>query len=154
MAKNQTEPEAPVDEYVPDAGSESAEAVIDVPVDDAVELQSVSPGEYRLRIVDASMAKSLKTGGMYLNARLEICEQPYTKDITHILMFPASDDDAKKANNRKLALRNFYQAFGIDFSRPVAIGVLKGREAWAVLKEEEDPEYGMNNRVKKWVVGA
>jgi len=154
MAKANEESNIPEDTIPEDAYSGATEDVIDVPVDDAVELQSVSPGEYKLMIVDASVARSQKTGGMYLLARLEIVGQPYTKDITHVLMFPTAEDDAKKANNRKLAIRLFYQAFGIDYSRPVQLNVLKGREAWAILREEDDAEYGMQNRVKKWVVGA
>ena len=122
-------------------------------LNDAQELKSVPQGEYQLRVLSCEVRNSKNTGGDFIMASLEILSEPLAKNINHVMMIPTSADDAKKQNNRKLAIRNFLQACGIDTSKGFAPSDLEGCTAWALLVEEEDPEYGKQNRVRKWVAG-
>lgn len=126
---------------------------VNLGLDDAKELKSVPAGEYQLRVVEATIGHSDKTGGDYLKLRLEILNEPFTKDLSYFMMFPTPQDDPKKANNRKLAVRNAIQACGLDTSKGFNPQDLEGATAWAILREEDDPEYGKQNSVKKWVIG-
>jgi hypothetical protein len=127
------------------------ESFINVNVDDAVELKSLAAGtEVQLRIVDAESKTSSNTGNDYLNVRLDIPTEPYSKDIFHIMMLPTQHDDAKKANNRKLAIKRFCEAFGLSTGQ-MNLKEWPGHMAWAILGEEDDPEYGKRNRIKRFV---
>lgn len=130
-----------------------SETFINLNLDDAQELKSVPQGEYQLRVVECKTATSKNTGGDYLQATLEILSEPLAKNINHVMMFPTPGDDAKKANNRKLAIRNFLQACGVDYSKGFNPSDLEGCTPWAILVEEDDPEYGKQNRVRRWVTG-
>lgn len=131
----------------------NGDTFIDLGLDDAQELKSVPAGEYQVRVVEATIGHSEKTGGDYLKLRLELPGETLSKDLNHFMMFPTPQDDPKKANNRKLAIRNAIQACGIDSSKGFNPQDLVGCTAWAILREEEDPEYGKQNSVKKWVAG-
>lgn len=129
------------------------ESFINVNTDDAVELQSLAAGtEVQVRITSASIEMSQKTGGQYIAVRLDIPSEPFSKDIFHVMMLPTQSDDPKKANNRKLALRKFCDAFGVS-TQGANLGEWVGCTAWAILREEDDPEYGKRNSIKSWVAG-
>ena len=119
--------------------------------DDVYEPVSLKEGEYQLRILDAKIKNSQKTGGDYLNVRLEVIGEPTAKDINHVMMFPTSADDLKRANNRKAAVLSFLKAFGLSTSGSIEPDEYVGATGWAILTEEADPEYGMQNRVRKFV---
>jgi len=119
--------------------------------DDVYEPTSLKEGEYQLRILDAKIKSSQKTGGDYLNVRLEVIGEPTAKDINHVMMFPTSADDVKRANNRKAAILSFLKAFGLNTSGTIEPDEYVGSTGWAILTEEADPEYGMQNRVRKFV---
>lgn len=122
--------------------------------EDAVELATLATGsEAQLRIVDAKLGHSDKEkGGDFLNLRLEIMGEPFTKDVNHILMFPKEGLSEKDNNNRKLAMKQFRAAFDIP-SGGFGVAELNGKTAWAILAEKDDPEYGKQNRVKSWITG-
>lgn len=126
---------------------------VNLGLDDAQELKAVAAGEYQVRVMEAKVATSKNTGGQYLQLRMEILNEPLTKDISHVMMFPTDADDDKKKNNRKLAIRNALQAFGVDTSKGFNPQDLEGANGWAILVEEDSDEYGKQNRVKKWVTG-
>lgn len=119
---------------------------------DTYEPVSMKPGEYQVRILNATLETQKKEPyGKYLSVVLEIPTEPKAKNIYHIMMLPTSADDEKKANNRKLALLNFFKAFDIDVSAGINLQACIGRTGWVILEEEEDPEYGTRNRVRKVV---
>ncbi len=78
--------------------------------------------------------------------------EPIYKDINKVFMLPTENDRPKQANNRKLAIKNFCEAFGItlDPTREVADYMI-GAEGWAILREEDDPEFGTKNEIKAFV---
>lgn len=118
-------------------------------LDEAQELKSVPAGEYQVRVTDAK----IKTGekGTYLMLVMDLPNEPLSKNINHVMMFPTPADDPKRANNRKLAIRNALQACGIPYTGGFNAADLIGSTPWALLTEEEDNEYGKQNRVKKWI---
>lgn len=121
--------------------------------DNIFEPKSVKEGEYQLRVLDAQSKTSSKTGGDYISVKLEIVGEPEAKDINHVMMMPTSNDDVKKRNSRLSAIANFLKACGLDPATTSNVNEVIGCSCWAILAEEADPEYGMQNRVKRFVVG-
>ena len=121
--------------------------------DNVVEPKSVKEGEYKLRVLDAQTKTSAKTGGEYISAKLGIIDEPESKDINHVMMLPTANDDAKQRNKRLFAIASFLKAFGLDPASTNNISEVVGCEGWAILVEETDPEYGMQNRIRKFGVG-
>lgn len=118
--------------------------------EDSQELKSVPEGEYQVRVLSAEVKASQKTGGDYIMARLDIPSEPLSKEMNHVMMLPTNSDTEKQRNNRSLAIKNFFKAFG--FSGKVNLPEMEGATAWAILREEEDEEYGMQNRVRRFVL--
>lgn len=121
--------------------------------DEVFEPKSVKEGEYQLKVLDASTKTSTKTGGEYISAKLGIVGEPEAKDINHVMMLPTANDDIKRKNSRLSAISNFLKACGLDPASTNNIQELIGCQCWAILVEETDPEYGMQNRIRKFVIG-
>jgi hypothetical protein len=130
------------------------ESFLNMDFDGVYEPESVATGEYQIRVIDAALKKSTNTGGMYLQLKFDIPSKPKSRDVQHVMMLPTNNDDEKKANSRKLAIRSFLQAFGIStVGGNLPISDMIGAQGWAILTEEETSEYGVQNRVKKFVTG-
>ena len=112
---------------------------------------TVSKGEYQLRVLEAEVKTSQKTGGDFIQLRLDIPSEPKSKDITHVMMLPTASDDAKKKNGRLAAVQNCFKACGMD--NVSNINELIGATPWAILDEEESTDFGKQNRIKKFVIG-
>lgn len=125
------------------------------------ELVAADEGEYRVRIKDwrtdedGSIVRKTADGRPYILPVLEVidCEQAeYTKDFSHFLWLIDDDMDAKKKNNARFALREFWTAFGIDYRQPIDPESAIGATADALLTIQNDDEYGPQNRVKKFMI--
>jgi hypothetical protein len=116
------------------------------------EFTTVKPDEYKLRILKAEIKTSQNTGGQYISLLLDIPEIPLSKNINHTLMIPTASDDIKQANARKLGIINFLKAFGFDPGAPMETEQLVGAQGWALLDEKEEGDYGLQNRVKRFIV--
>ena len=117
------------------------------------EPETVSPGEYRLRVVEAEVKsqKPEKGSGSFIQLKLDIPEAPRAKDITHVMMLPTPNDDPKQKNSRLSAIQLFLKACGFD--NVDNINEVVGANPWAILVEEETQEWGKQNRVRKFVAG-
>lgn len=115
------------------------------------EPETVPEGEYQLRVLSTEIKTSTKTGGDFIQIKLDIPSNPKAKDVTHVMMLPTQKDDPKQKNSRLAAVQNFLKACGYDNVNN--INEVDGSMPWAILGEEETPEYGKQNRVKKFVVG-
>jgi len=126
-------------------------ALIDVDISDRHEITTLPDmTEAEVKIIGVPKIKdSEKTGGKFLQATLEVVDEPYSKDINHIEMFPGPNDTPKRVNIRKCDLADFYAAFGIE--PPVETEDMEGLTAKCILSESDDPDFGMQNRVKKWL---
>ena len=128
-------------------------SILDYNLDNVQELATVPEGEYQVRGAGAECKTSAKTGGEYLSIRLECSDEPDAKNITLVMMLPTDSDDEKARNGRLRRLKSFYEAFDIDYTKGVDTDDLVGCSGWAILTEEDDPEYGRQNRVKRFIVG-
>jgi len=126
---------------------------LDMDVNDAKEYKSTSEGEYQLKVMAAEIKTSKNTGGDYISVKLQILgDDPFLKDVNHTLMIPTSKDDVKQANNRKLAIRNFMNAFGIEVTTKITPEDWVGNTGWALLVEEHSEQYGDSNKIKRVIV--
>ena len=67
--------------------------ILDVDTANAPEFKSLPEGsEVELRIVSAEM-KNSKAGDPMLALRLDIPQEPLSKDINHFIMLPTNSDD-------------------------------------------------------------
>ncbi len=127
---------------------------LDLDVSGAQELKTFSAGsEVNLRVIDADVRTSPKTGGDYLMVYWEPIGEPMYKDINKVFMLPTDNDRPKQANNRKLAIKQFCESHGIalDPAREVSEYMI-GAEGWAIVREVDDPEFGTKNEIKAFVV--
>lgn len=130
------------------------ESYLDLNLSDAVDLTTVEPDEYRLQIIDARIGRKTPESQQYLLVRFDIADVTNAKDVTHVMMLPdPSREDAKQVNKRKLAVREFLQACGADWTAPLDLNGLKGMECWAILGVEESEDYGEQNRIRRFVTG-
>jgi hypothetical protein len=121
--------------------------------DNTWEPKSLPEAEYQIRVIEAKIGqqKPEKGSGSFIQLRLEVLDEPEAKDFTHVMMLPGGQDDAKQRNARTRAIQNMLKTFGLD---PAAVGnieELQGRTGWAFLTEETSEEYGMQNRVRKFI---
>lgn len=126
------------------------ESIIDINVDDAVDLMSVEAGEYTLRVVSANLTKPSEKGNTGLSVLYDIVGEDYARLVNEYTMFPNPNQDTKKQNECKIAIRDFYAAHGVK--PPIGTMELKDIEisVHLVQKKEDDPQYAdMNGFVNK-----
>ena len=127
--------------------------ILDVETENAPEFKSLPDGtEAELRILSAEMRNS-KAGDPMLALRLDIPGEPYAKDINHFIMLPNSKDDEKQKAQKLNRLKDFKAAFHLAASGPIAAEDMEGARGWGILAEEDNGEYGKQNRVKRFVIG-
>jgi hypothetical protein len=128
---------------------------LDLNVNDAVECKTAPAAEYQLRIMKAEVKqqKPEKGTGKFIQLKCQILdENPYLKDVSHVLMLPGADDDLKQQNNRKLRIKEMVQAIGNDPAAPIDVDSWEGATFWAILKETHDDQFGDKNEIQRVVV--
>lgn len=123
--------------------------------DNVVEPEPVEPGEYQLKILEVKQDKD-KNDEPYLLPRFEVVDQPTSKDFTKFIRLPHTGLDEKKMNNAKLQLKRFADCFGVDLTAEIDLDDLAGFTGWALLgiDPQEDTDYGPQNYIKQYIVGA
>ncbi len=122
---------------------------LDVNVDDAKEPVAVEGGkEYLIRLLDITEGVD-KNGHPYALALLDIPQEPYSKMFNHFLNIPYEGMEPKRLNEVKWQIKVFKQAFKIADIKDVEM--VKGSQAWAILGDRDDEQYGKQNYVKKFV---
>ena len=121
-----------------------------VNVDDAVELQLVQngwSGDLEVAVVQPNAEKS------FIRVLLNIPGEEFTRMVGHMLWFPKDSDTPDQVNSSKLALKRFFEAFGIDGDDRRSPENWIGLSAKAILKikTNKDPQYGDENVVSKWL---
>jgi len=118
--------------------------------DDVIE-PTIAPAdaEYKLRILEVREGTN-KSGGPYLMPRFEICDVVGAKDFSYYIGLPDASMDAKRLNNTKYKLKNFMDAFKLEYASDPTDWV--GSEGWAILGVENNEQYGDQNYVKKFVL--
>lgn len=126
---------------------------------DVVEPTTVAGGEeYQIRIIDVKTDENgdlpvNKNGNKYLMPLFEIPEEVGAKNFSHYVPLPSSDMDAKSANEVKYRLQQFLKCFGFDPANPPDDPEdLVGSEGYAILGEKNDPQYGDQNTIRRFIV--
>jgi hypothetical protein len=108
--------------------------------------------EAKVRIVEVAKGTD-KNGEQYIQPRLEIVNEPYSKDFTHFLHIPSRKMTEKKLNQVRNAMKQFCEAFELDISRPFdPADDWPGHEGWAILGVRDNEQYGEQNFIKKLIV--
>ncbi len=120
---------------------------------DVPEMHSVPKGEYQLQLLEAGVQnqKPEKGTGRFIIARFDVATDPSAKTITHVMMLPDGNQKEKTNNLRKLGIKEFYETFNIPLTGEVDFEDYVGNVGWALLKEEETEEYGMQNRINRFI---
>lgn len=129
---------------------------LDINVNDAVEYKSAPAAEYQLKILSAEVKqqKPERGTGKYIQLKCQILgDDPFLKDVNHVMMLPGANDDVKQANNRKLRIKEMIEAIGNDPSAPIDVDTWEGATFWAILKETTDEQYGTKNEIQRVVSG-
>jgi len=134
---------------------------LDLNLQDVPELTALPEGEYELRLNKLELrtvnnSASTYNGAQFLLCSFEVPSEPTSKGISHTLFLPRDVDDEKTRNNRLRGIKTFCEAFGIDFSHGLDLDEISSSAAtgWALLKIEEDAEYGEQNRIRRFIVAA
>ena len=127
---------------------------LDYNLNDVPELTALPDGqEYELRILECEV-KTSAAGNPMVITRFDVPSEPNSKGITHVMMLPTQADDEKKRNGRLRALKMFCEAFDIPTDGGIELGEnVVGNTGWAILGIEDSPEYGEQNRVRRFVTG-
>ena len=81
----------------------------------------------------------------------EILNEDDTQPIFHYIMLPAPGDDESEVNRKLRRLTLFLQALEADISEDIETETLVGQTCFAILKEEESSEFGMQNNISRFI---
>jgi len=130
--------------------------VVDYDTTEAVEMSAVPEGEYKVQVLKAEY-KGPKPDSdkdwLAISLMLDIPDEVAADYLSHMHFLPRQTQEPKNFQRALGDLKIFKQAFGIPEAEAFTPDDLVGREAWAYLVIEDDPQYGRQNRVKRWTVG-
>ena len=128
--------------------------LVDINVDGAQDLSAVPAGEYVVRVLTAKISVS-ERGNKGMTLMFKVIGEDFSMPVSHYIMFPGEGMTNDEINKRKLAMRDFYNAFKLV--PPFDVEELRGLEASAYLTivSEENPEYadknGNRNRISRFI---
>ena len=119
-------------------------------MDDIPDQHTVEPGEYQvtLRKIEEKISKK---GDPMLESLFVIADDADAKPIFHYTMLPAESDDDSQVNNKLRRLKEYLQALGADTSGSIETTALVGESCFAILKEEDDIEFGKRNSISRFI---
>lgn len=122
-------------------------------LEDSQEPYALKDGtEAMLRIIEVRYDKR-SDGSAYYTVRLEVPNEPFSKDITEWLNVPELPLDAKRLNAAKQKMWHFMDCFGIDRTRPSdPLEDWVGQEGWCILSLSKSDQYGEQNRISKFIM--
>lgn len=137
------------DDYI----GETDLSFMDYDVSGAIEPKTLANGtEHEFQIVDIDLKAAAKSS--MIGVILKALNQPEpTKLVRHALWYPKPSDDAEQRNNSALALKRFYKAFNIQPHEQNSASYQSwiNRTTWATVSEKEDPKFGMQNRIDRFI---
>lgn len=127
------------------------ESFLDVDTSDAVEPIAVVAGEYELRLLGGTIDRD-KNGNPYFMPRFDIPSEPNAKDFTDFIRLPHDGMDEKQLNRAKWRLSSFKACFDIGENVKISLNEdLPGLTGWAIIGMKDDPEYGEQNNIRKYL---
>lgn len=126
---------------------------LDVDTSGAEEPVAAEAGEHELRILGGVIDKD-KNGNPYFLPRFEVIDgPPNCKDFTDFIRLPYEGMGAKEKARADWRLHSFKVAFGIEEGMKISLeDDLPGLTGWAILNVREDPQYGEQNTISKYVL--
>lgn len=126
---------------------------------DAKEPQSQPDGQYKVEIAKvedgASGPESKQPGEPYTMFYFRIANPKASPaQLLSTCMMHVTENTAEdQAEMRALNLKRLMTAFKLTKAdlAPDKYDKLKGKSAWADVREKDDPTYGIQNVIKKWV---
>ncbi len=110
--------------------------------------------EVLLRVSRASLkAKKGDKEGYNIEVVFEDPTNPRTVDVYHYVSVPPESlkaENPKSYNAQMVRLQEFCQAMDIGARFDVE-QALPGKEVWAVLRVEDDPQFGKRNSIKRFI---
>ena len=137
-----------------DAGSMDA-MVIDVDTTGAIEMGPVQPGEYKLQCIKTEVKEGIdKNGNPWkgISILFDLPEELEAGLINHMVFLPRGTGTEKQNAQAISRFDLFKRAFGFDPAEKFTPQDLVGREVWGTVTLIEDPEYGFQNRLQRFVV--
>jgi len=111
-------------------------------------------GEYELRLVTLELRPRkppASSTDKFIYAQFEVPGDDLARVIQHTFMLPTAKDSPKQKMARERAVKKFYEAFKIPTTGRVEFKDYIGNTGWAILVEEDNEKYGMQNRIKSFV---
>ncbi len=130
--------------------TQQEETFLDVETENSVEPRAEPAGEYKIKIVSAEISID-KNRHPYFLPRFEVIGKPYSKDFTKFHGLPHDDLTEKDLNATRNSLDKFKKCFGLSEGKLSLPGMI-GLEGWAILGAKDDPEWGEQNFVRKYVL--
>lgn len=128
------------------------ETFLDVDSGDAVEPMAVPAGEHKVRVLSGTVDTD-KNGDPYFLPRFEVPSVATSKDFTDYIRLPNDSMTDKQLNTAKWRLEAFKQCFGLKSKGKINLANdLPGLEGWAILGMRDDPEYGEQNFIRKYIL--
>ena len=124
---------------------------LDVSLEDTPQLEAVEEGEYQIQVNRAKVGEASSGNGKYLLLYCEVPSISESKDFTHVLMLPNDQDSEKQKIKKMNRLKDCMDAFSYDYADGIETDDLEGLEGWAHLAIKEDPDFGEQNRVVKFI---
>lgn len=137
----------------------SEASMLDMNFDEVYDMEVIPEGEEcQVSIIAADVTgKKNAEDEKMLVVRFSVIDHDTAEDIYHYLSIPNAElkrTDAKKANKQMLRIREFYQAFDVDYSQPVELANLQGLIGWAIVGvQKPTAEYPQEkNFIKSFVL--
>lgn len=126
---------------------------------DVKEPQTQPDGRYKLSIIklkDGTSGENAQVPGApytMVYYRIENPKESPAALISECLMHVTENTPDDQVEMRALGLKRFMTAFKLTKADLAEANYpkLSGRTAWADVVEKDDPEYGLQNSVKKWI---
>lgn len=141
-----------MDDFANAGSDEVGDDSVDMSFDDVYDEKVHPTGtEVHLRCTGARKGED-KNGAAYWILDYDDINDPYVKAISYFIGFPDSEfHTPRQINNKKKDFMKWKTAHGLDLTQPIKPSQCVGLEAWAILRQEETEQYGLQNKVKSWI---
>ncbi|GIV03964.1 MAG: hypothetical protein KatS3mg015_2794 [Fimbriimonadales bacterium] len=110
--------------------------------------------ETHLRIVSVRTGIN-KNGLPYFMPRFEVVGHPEYAQFSDYVPIPDAQQSEEERYRTTLRLKRFLNAVGVPLTARLDLeNDLIGKECWAVLGQEDNPDYGIQNYVKRYITRA
>ena len=146
------------DQMYQDVASEMGESILDIDTSSAIEPACVEDGEYKIRITgfkkdnDGKIVRTkVETGNKFFIVNFDIPDEAASRNFSKIFSVPVEGMDAKRLNGVKWDLECLKRAFNLT---ELNFNEMVGKEGYAILRKSHSEQYGDQNEIVKFIIGA